>query len=172
MLDGFWVSAKRVSQDTSGTKSSRNSPRTPAAGGRIGAVCGFLFGLSAVLTRVMDLGSHASKAVHQLCSYALYVCGLSSCIGFVAGLMLWTYTPLGREKFAYRPPKSTLSDRITGAAKGCILGIFIGTLGSLEVQSPERVSENGLSGYAFEILGSCVICSLLGFVLPHSLPGP
>jgi len=160
-----------MATEVSETRSSRHSLRTPAVGGRIGAVCGFLFGLSAVLTRVMDLGSHASKTVYQLCSYALYVCGLSSCIGFVAGLMLWTYTPLGREKFTYRPPKLTLSDRITGAAKGCILGIFIGTLGSLDVQSPERVSENGLSGYAFEILGSCIICSLLGFVLPYSLPG-
>jgi hypothetical protein len=161
-----------VSVDTFATKSSRHSLRTPAAGGRVGVVCGFLFGLSAVLTRIIGLRWDAGKAVHQLCSYALYVCGLSSWIGFVAGLMLWTYTPLGREKFAYRPPKLTLSDRITGAAKGCILGIFIGTLGSLEVQSPERVSENGLSGYVFEILGSCVICSLLGFVLPYSLPGP
>jgi hypothetical protein len=69
----------------------------------------------------MDLGWDAGKAVYQLCSYGLYVCGLSSSIGFVAGLILWTYTPLGTEKFAYQPRKLTLNDRLTGAFRGAFL---------------------------------------------------
>jgi hypothetical protein len=98
---------------------------------------------------------------------AIPICAITSYVGFVAGLILWTYTPLGRKKFAYRPPKPSLKARKVGAFVGGCAGVLFGIVSSFASPLNFRWSDYGLSGYAILVFLSCVGGALIGFVLPY-----
>lgn len=129
-------------------------------------------GVSAALKNLMNLGWPIRNVDYALCNEVASVLLLSTYIGAVAGLVLWTYTPLGRRTFSYWPPKLTLNDRRAGAFRGFALGLCVGIFGPFDIVSIEGVNGNFLFKYPLCTLLSCAICSLAGFLLPYSLPGP
>ena len=155
-----------MSEDEFGNEASKHSLHHPRVGGWIGAICGFLFGLSGALTKILDLGWEASKVVSQLVHDAFWVCLLSAYIGSVAGRILWIYTPLGRQKFSYRPLKLTLRERKSGAALGAYVGIFVGLLGFCNIPRASLDTYYGLYG-----IGALLVClggALIGFLRPYA----
>jgi hypothetical protein len=155
-----------VSVDEFGNEASKQSLHHPRLRGWIGALCGFFFGLSAALTKILDLGWQASKLVYQLGYDTFWVCTFSAYIRSVAGRILWIYTPLGRRKFTYRPPNPTLTERKSGAALGAYVGIFVGLLGFCDNPPDSLNTYYGLYG-----IGALLVClgaALIAFLLPYA----
>jgi len=132
--------------------------RHPKVGGRIGAVCGFFLGLSAVINGIMNYGWQGQDSVGSM----VYVPALSY-FGFVIGTIVWTYTPLGSDKFAFSPAKLTLKDRVTGMLAGIVFGVFFGFFGA--VQKPMiGGASTAVFGSAFAVPLTSAVCGILGFI--------